>query len=428
MIWAIDLDNRFTFVNDAVKQIHGYEPEEMIGPAVHRLPEPGDRRAATSRRRRRPSTARPTTSTRPSTCARTAPPYLLSFNAATLRDGEGKIIGVTGSARDVTEQRADGGGGGREAPAAPVDHRQLAARDLRQGRRPPLRDRQPRARGAALPPRRRSRGPDRRRAPGGRGGRAAPRRGPAGARLRPRVRGGGGAHRRRPRARLPAAPVPAPRDRRRASTASAASAPTSPSAASARTRCGRSSSGPCASAARSTRTGSCCTPSRSSRSPPGARSSRSCSCGCGERTASSSCPASSCRRPSASTSRRDRPLGHRPGRAAGREGRRRGEPLGPEHRRRSIFPSTSRPSSRAPGADPSNVVFEITETAAGADIEPATRLRRAAVSARLRLRARRLRHRLRQLHLPEAPAGRLPQDRHRVRARPEAGRRRTCRS
>ncbi len=31
MIWAIDMDNRFTFVNDAVKQIHGYEPEEMIG-------------------------------------------------------------------------------------------------------------------------------------------------------------------------------------------------------------------------------------------------------------------------------------------------------------------------------------------------------------------------------------------------------------
>ena len=43
---------------------------------------------------------------------------------------------------------ADGGGGGRQAPPAPVDHRQLPARDLRQGRRPPLPARQPRARGA----------------------------------------------------------------------------------------------------------------------------------------------------------------------------------------------------------------------------------------------------------------------------------------
>ena len=31
LIWAIDLENRFTFVNDAVRRIYGYEPEAMIG-------------------------------------------------------------------------------------------------------------------------------------------------------------------------------------------------------------------------------------------------------------------------------------------------------------------------------------------------------------------------------------------------------------
>ncbi|HYP47102.1 MAG TPA: PAS domain S-box protein, partial [Thermoleophilaceae bacterium] len=31
MIWACDLESRFTFVNDAVRSIHGYDPSEMIG-------------------------------------------------------------------------------------------------------------------------------------------------------------------------------------------------------------------------------------------------------------------------------------------------------------------------------------------------------------------------------------------------------------
>ena len=39
LIWAIDLENRFTFVNDAVRRIHGYEPEDDDRPAVHRLPD-----------------------------------------------------------------------------------------------------------------------------------------------------------------------------------------------------------------------------------------------------------------------------------------------------------------------------------------------------------------------------------------------------
>ena len=129
---------------------------------------------------------------------------LLSFNTATLRDGGRRGDRRHGHRPRRDRAATDGGGGGREAPAAPVDHRQLAARDLRQGRRPPLPDRQPRARGcsSACPPAAPSAGPTtsccRATRPAAR---AAS--GPAGARLGPRVRGGGGAHRRRPRARLP---------------------------------------------------------------------------------------------------------------------------------------------------------------------------------------------------------------------------------
>ncbi len=64
-------------------------------------------------------------------------------------------------------------------------------------------------------------------------------------------------------------------------------------------------------------------------------------------------------------------------------------------------------------------------------------LRRASTRARLQARARRLRHRLRNAHLPQADTRRLPQARHRVRPRPReqqrepprrAGRRRVLRA
>ena len=69
-------------------------------------------------------------------------------------------------------------------------------------------------------------------------------------------------------------------------------------------------------------------------------------------------------------------------------------------------------------ADPGNLVFEITETAVMQNMDRATPIRRAAGLARLPAsRSGRLRHRVRQLHLPQAPPGALPEDRHRLRAR-----------
>ena len=67
------------------------------------------------------------------------------------------------------------------------------------------------------------------------------------------------------------------------------------------------------------------------------------------------------------------------------------------------------------GADPTGLVLEITETAAVAHIQTARTLRGAAAPARLQVRARRLRRRLRLVLLPQAPADRLREDRRRVR-------------
>ena len=69
-----------------------------------------------------------------------------------------------------------------------------------------------------------------------------------------------------------------------------------------------------------------------------------------------------------------------------------------------------------PSVDPRQLIFEITETTAVVEHPARPAVRRAARRARLPLRARRLRRRLRLLLLPQAPAVRLPQDRRRVRA------------
>ena len=104
MIWAIDMHNRFTFVNDAVKQIHGYDPEEMIGRPFtdFQSPEIARRDLETAAKALDGATYDQYETEH---LRKDGTPVLLSFNTATLRDGEGKIIGVTGSARDVTQQR-----------------------------------------------------------------------------------------------------------------------------------------------------------------------------------------------------------------------------------------------------------------------------------------------------------------------------------
>ena len=104
LIWSIDLEHRFTYVNDAVRAIYGYEPEEMIGrpftdfqspeqaqrdiEAASTIPEGQIDPRYESHVLRKDGTA-----------------VVLSVNSAILRDADGAVIGATGTGRDVTEQR-----------------------------------------------------------------------------------------------------------------------------------------------------------------------------------------------------------------------------------------------------------------------------------------------------------------------------------
>ena len=106
LVWSTDLEGRWTYLNPAaVRRIYDGKASDLLGTAIHELPTPElrDRDAAvfarvlagepvfrheTRHRRRDGSTVD------------------LSFNAVPLRDARGEIVGATGTARDISEERA----------------------------------------------------------------------------------------------------------------------------------------------------------------------------------------------------------------------------------------------------------------------------------------------------------------------------------
>jgi PAS domain S-box-containing protein len=86
LIWEVDSEGRFTFVNDAVRYTHGFEPEEMIGRRFTEfhgeLPLEGS--YETEHVRKDGATVD------------------LAFSAAAIRDADGELLSVIGTARDIT--------------------------------------------------------------------------------------------------------------------------------------------------------------------------------------------------------------------------------------------------------------------------------------------------------------------------------------
>ena len=104
MIWSVDTQGRFTFVNQAVKQIYGYEPEEMMGCSFidFVLPEQVDKDAAVFQRLLQGESIRQYETIH---LAKDHQPIYFLFNAIPLLDEQGKIVGTTGTASDITERK-----------------------------------------------------------------------------------------------------------------------------------------------------------------------------------------------------------------------------------------------------------------------------------------------------------------------------------
>ncbi len=104
LIWSVDASGRWTSVNQATRSIYGYEPEDILGRPFTDFVAP--ERVAADRaafeqiiagknlfnfetiHRRKDGTA-----------------VNLSFNAVVLSDERGRLLGVTGTAQDITERK-----------------------------------------------------------------------------------------------------------------------------------------------------------------------------------------------------------------------------------------------------------------------------------------------------------------------------------
>ncbi|MBN3923401.1 PAS domain S-box protein [Nostoc sp. NMS4] len=104
MIWSVDVDGLITFVNPAVKQIYGYEPQEMIGRTFTDFISPtqvAQDRIAFERVLQGKSIFQHET-----ICvAKDGSLLYLMLNAIALCNEQGEVIGMTGTASNITQRR-----------------------------------------------------------------------------------------------------------------------------------------------------------------------------------------------------------------------------------------------------------------------------------------------------------------------------------
>lgn len=104
LIWALDLDGRWTFVNSAARQIYGWEPVELLGRSIFETIHPSlherARQYLEGLRRGEPRLRFETQHLR-----RDGGTVVLSVNAVPLYSDRGEVIGVTGTSTDITHRK-----------------------------------------------------------------------------------------------------------------------------------------------------------------------------------------------------------------------------------------------------------------------------------------------------------------------------------
>lgn len=104
LIWALDSDGHCTFVNEACRRIFGYEPQEMVGRPLADFLAPGEEERGVA------ALAGVLAGERVAglefrELRKDGSLVVLSCNAVPILDHEGNVVGATGTARDVTEAR-----------------------------------------------------------------------------------------------------------------------------------------------------------------------------------------------------------------------------------------------------------------------------------------------------------------------------------
>jgi len=104
MIWSVDAQGRWIFVNDAVKNIYGYDPAEMIGRPFMDF-ETAEQAQKDLKAFARIKAGEAHFKYETEHLHKDGHPIWLSFNAIVMRDSQGTVLGTTGTARDITESK-----------------------------------------------------------------------------------------------------------------------------------------------------------------------------------------------------------------------------------------------------------------------------------------------------------------------------------
>ncbi|HEY9725644.1 MAG TPA: response regulator, partial [Chroococcales cyanobacterium] len=104
LIWSTDAQGRYTFVNGTVKQIYGYEPEDMVG---RRFLDFVQSEQVTKEREVFQDLLKGASVFQYETThlAKDSRPIQLMFNAIALQDTEGRVIGTTGTTSDISDRK-----------------------------------------------------------------------------------------------------------------------------------------------------------------------------------------------------------------------------------------------------------------------------------------------------------------------------------
>ena len=105
LIWSVDAEARFTFVNRASREVYGYEPEELIGRSFFEILDPQHYQLSLKNFKDTIVGINELKEQETYVRHRDGRQLILSTNSIVLRDEQGNVMGVVGSSHDITARK-----------------------------------------------------------------------------------------------------------------------------------------------------------------------------------------------------------------------------------------------------------------------------------------------------------------------------------
>jgi PAS domain S-box-containing protein len=106
LIWSVDAQGMFTYVNRAAKEIYGYEPEELIGRPFFEIMDRQDHYQSIKNFKEAIAITDEFREVETYVQHRDGRQIILSANSIVLRDEDGTVTGVAGSSHDITARKS----------------------------------------------------------------------------------------------------------------------------------------------------------------------------------------------------------------------------------------------------------------------------------------------------------------------------------